>query len=165
MLEIDPGNDTARRGLARLLLERGVDAFNFGGYKRARETYLEALKFSPDDTQVLVFLAETEPGAQAGRGGAGEHLEAALATGKVEAYARVFDCWAKQKNEAEARQVLARAEAAGVASPSLLYRRGRVLPHPRRAPAPSPALFGPPRSPAKPKTKSQDGMGAVGPRA
>ncbi len=152
VLEIDPQHEAARRGLAQTMLDRGVDAFNTGRYDLARTIYAEALTFSPMDTQLLVFLAETE-WVSKDEAAAREHFEAALATGKPDAYVKVFDCWLKHDREDEARQALARAEATGVASPHLYVDAGvACLSH--GAPPPSmPDLFGPPkpRKPAKGK--------------
>jgi tetratricopeptide (TPR) repeat protein len=152
VLEIDPQHEAARRGLAQTMLDRGVDAFNTGRYDLARTIYAEALAFSPTDTQLLVFLAETE-WVSKDEAAAREHFEAALATGRPEAYVKVFDCWLKHNREDEARQALARAEAAGVASPHFYVDAGvACLTH--GAPPPSmPDPFGPPkpRKPAKGK--------------
>lgn len=152
VLEIDPQHDAARRGLAQAMLDRGVDAFNAGRYDLARTIYAEALTFSPADPQLLVFLAETELVSK-DEAAAREHFEAALATGKPEAYVKVFDCWLKHQREDEARQTLARAEAAGVASPHLYIDAGVACLTHGAPPPPMPDLYGPPkpRKPAKGK--------------
>jgi tetratricopeptide (TPR) repeat protein len=151
-LAIDPRHEAARRGLAQMLLERGVEAFNSGRYELARTTYTAALEFSAADPQLLANLAETElvlhqePAAR-------EHFEAALATGKSEAYAKVFDSWLKHNREAEARQVLARAEAAGLASPQFYLEVG-IACLTDGAPLPAvPDLFGPPAKTIRSKGK------------
>jgi tetratricopeptide (TPR) repeat protein len=116
VLEIDPRHEAARQGLAQMLTQRGMDSYNNGHYKLARDVYTTALEYAPNNLQALVFLADTElvlKDAAAAR----THLATALAAGTAIAYVRVFDCWAKHKNEVAARQVLTRAEAAGIASP------------------------------------------------
>jgi tetratricopeptide (TPR) repeat protein len=142
-LAIDPQHAAARRGLAQMMLERGVEAFNSGRYELARTTYAAALEFSPADPQLLVNLAETElvlnqePAAR-------EHFAAALATGESDAYAKVFEGWLKHDREAEARQVLARAEAASLASPQFYLEAGSAC-LTLGAPLPGvPGPFGPP---------------------
>ncbi|MCC6190342.1 MAG: tetratricopeptide repeat protein [Anaerolineales bacterium] len=144
VLEIDPAHEAARRGLAQIMRDRGVEAYNAGRYDLARAIYTKALAFSPADAQLLVFLAETE-WVLKDEAAAHGHFETALATGKPEAYVKVFDCWLKHDRENEARQVLARAEAAGVATPHLCVDIGvACLTH--GAPPPSmPDLFRPPK--------------------
>jgi Tfp pilus assembly protein PilF len=151
-LAIDPRQEAARRGLAQMMLERGVDAFNSGRYELARETYAAALEFSPADPQLLANLADTELVVHQ-EAAAREHFEAALATGKSEAYGKVFEGWLKHDREAEARQVLARAEAAKLASPQFYLEAGSACLAHGAPPPPMPGPFGPPPKPVKSKGK------------
>ena len=151
-LAIDPQHEAARRGLAQMMLERGVEAFNSGRIELARTTYAAALEFSPAEPQLLVNLAECELGLHQAAA-AREHFEAALATGKSDAYAKVFESWLKHDHEAEARQVLARAEAASLASPQFCLEAGSACltygPPALAVPGP----FGPPPKPVEAKGK------------
>ncbi len=122
-LEIDPRREAARRGLAQMLIQRGMDSFNNGHYKLAQETYIAALEYAPTDLQALTFLADTELVLK-DEAAARMRLEAALTVGTAIAYVKVFNCWARHTNEAAARQVLARAEAAGIASPEFYLGAG-----------------------------------------
>lgn len=115
-LEIDPQHEGARQTLAQALIEKGVSSFNNGHYKLAQQTYTAALDYAPTDLNVLALLADTELVLK-NEAAARTHFETALALATPIAYVRVFNCWAKHKDETAARQVLARAEAAGVASP------------------------------------------------
>lgn len=118
VLEIDPKHDMARRAIAHLMLERGMDAFNYGQYLLAHRVYTEALTFAPDDVQLLVFLGETEFALRNSQG-ARARFDAALATGQPRAYIAVFTSWVRRKEEKEARQIVLQAQTAGVASPAL----------------------------------------------
>ncbi|MBI2503699.1 MAG: tetratricopeptide repeat protein [Candidatus Latescibacteria bacterium] len=111
---IDPADEKIRRGLVQLMGKRGVAEFNTGRYRQAQQTYTEALAFSPADLHLLALLADTELVLGNARA-AQECLEAALATGKPEAYGKVFECWIKHRRQAEARQLVARAEKEGAA--------------------------------------------------
>lgn len=152
VLAVDPGHEVARRGIAQMMVSRGMDTFNIGRYHQAWNIYIEALRFSPTDPHVLVLLADTELVLN-NAVSAQTHLDAALATGRVEAYADVFDCWVKHRNETEARKVVAHAETAGVASSQFYIDVGiACLTH--GAPPPSMLSFlgSPPRRDTK-KTK------------
>ncbi len=115
-LEIDPQHTPARRGLVEILSERGHEHFNVAYYAQAKKIYEEALQYVPDDAQLLVWLGNTEL-AMAHVTAARQRFDAALATGDLHTFISVFGCWAERGNMAEARQILKRAEAAGVASP------------------------------------------------
>lgn len=119
ILEVAPENEPALRRIAEMLLERGVEAFNSGWFRDARKYYLDALHYSPNDPQLLVFLGETYLAMGQAKAGY-DSIESALATGKPEAYAMVFRHWIRQHNEIEARKTVERAEEAGAAS-SLFY--------------------------------------------
>ncbi len=150
-LEIDPRHEAARRGLAQMLFQRGINSFNSGHYQLARETYTAALEYAPNDLQTLVFLADTELVLK-DETAARMRLETALAAGTVIAYVRVFDCWAKHKNEAAARQVLTRAEAAGIASPEFYLGVGVSCLTNVAPPLPN-TPWGPPPKPKKADAK------------
>ena len=70
-LATDPDNDSAKRGLAELLRERGHEQFNQGYHAGARDTYAAALKLAPDDVDLLAsigfaeLLSNDEAGARA----------------------------------------------------------------------------------------------------
>lgn len=118
LLAADPDNDSAKRGLAELLRGRGHEQFNQGYHARARDTYAAALKLAPDDVDLLASIGFAELVSN-DEAGARAHFEAALAKGTPDAYQQVMDRWAGHRNLDEFRAVLARAEAAGVASPHL----------------------------------------------
>jgi tetratricopeptide (TPR) repeat protein len=139
VVAVDPADEKTRHSLARLMLERGVEEFNRGQHRRAQQTYTEALALSPADFHLLALLADTE--LVLGRGKAAQdHLEAALATGKPEAYARVFDCWMKHRRQTEARQLVALAEEAGAADAQFYLAAGAACL--AYAPKPPPFVFG-----------------------
>lgn len=123
VLKIEPGNEKARNALLLLLRQSGAEAFNNGDYRTAARKYTEALEVDPEDVRTLVFLGETElllhrePAAR-------RRFEAALATGKPEAYEQLLLVWLNHRHEAEATQLLARAEAAGAASGEALISMG-----------------------------------------
>lgn len=147
-LEIDPQHEGARHALAQALIEKGISSFNNGHYKLALETYTAALDYAPTDLHALALLADTELVLKR-EAAARTHLETALALGTPIAYVRVFNCWAKHKDETAARQVLARAEAAGVASPQFYVDVGLACL--TNLPRPMPNLPGwvPPPQPTK----------------
>lgn len=151
-LQAEPQNENVRRSLAQLLRQRGNDWFNAGNYNQARQTYLQALELTPGDPQLHIWLADIAE-VQRKPDDIRAHLDAALATGKPEAHALVFNFWAQARNEAEARQTLARAEAANAASPRFCLEAG-VACLGAASPPPQPlALFGPPRKPARPDAR------------
>ncbi|MBI5293183.1 MAG: tetratricopeptide repeat protein [Chloroflexi bacterium] len=150
-LEIDPRREAARRGLAQMLIQRGINSFNNGHYKLAQETYIAALEYAPTDLQALTFLADTELVLK-DETAARMRLEAALAAGTVIAYVKVFNCWARHKNEAAARQVLTRAEAAGIASPEFYLGAGVSCLTNAAPPLPN-TPWGPPPKPKKADAK------------
>jgi tetratricopeptide (TPR) repeat protein len=118
VLEIDPKHDMARRGMGHMLIQRGVQAFNFGQYRQAREIYTEALSYAPDDVQTIVFLAETEFALGNAKAGS-ERIEEALVTREPEAFGMVFDHWIKRQDLEAARKLYLRAEADGILTPEL----------------------------------------------
>lgn len=147
-LQTEPQNENARRGLAQILLKRGNSQFNAGRYEQARQAYTQALELTPDDPQLHIWLAdiaEVQLKLQEMR----SHLNAAIATGKPEAYGLVFNFWAHARNRAEARQVLEQAEAANAAG-SHFYLHAGVACLDAASPPPPPVFFGPPPKPAKP---------------
>ncbi len=115
-LETDPQHAPARRGLVDILCERGHAQFNVGYYSQAKKIYEEALPLTPDDPQLLVWLGNTELALRQ-VSEARERFDAAMAKGDLHTYVHVFGCWARRDNLTEARRILERAEAAGVASP------------------------------------------------
>jgi tetratricopeptide (TPR) repeat protein len=112
VLKTDPNHEVARRGLIDLTIERGHSWFNAGHYGEAKKIYEEALELTPDDGPLLIFLGNTElalrqlPAAR-------QHFDAALSHGDLHTYVQVFECWAQAANTAEAKHIIARAEAAG----------------------------------------------------
>jgi tetratricopeptide (TPR) repeat protein len=116
VLETDPQHALARRGLVDILCERGHAQFNVGTYSQAKKIYEEALPLTPDDPQLLVWLGNTELALRQ-ISEAREHFDAAMAKGDLHTYVHIFGCWARRDNVTEARRILERAEAAGVASP------------------------------------------------
>lgn len=123
VLEIDPKHESARKAVNQIVRERGMDAFNSGRYLQAYNIYTEALKDVPDDPQILVFLGQTE--LVLGRAkNAQAHFDAALATGKPQAYTQMFSHWGRRENEEEARKILQRARDAGLATSDLYIQLG-----------------------------------------
>ncbi len=151
-VQAEPQNDNARRGLARLLQQRGNEWFNARNYNQAHELYTQALELTPDDPQLHVWLADI---AEVKRRPADvhTHLEAALATGKPEAHGLVFGFWAEAHNETEARQALARAEAANAAGPRFCLEAGVACLKAASPPSSLPSLFGPTPKPTRPDTR------------
>jgi tetratricopeptide (TPR) repeat protein len=115
-LETDPKHAPAQRGLAEILSERGHDQFNAGFYSQAKKSYQEALQLTPDDAQLLVWLGNTEL-AMTKVAAARERFDTAMTKGDLHTYVAVFGCWAERGNLTEARHIIDRAVAAGVASP------------------------------------------------
>ncbi len=135
-LETDPQHAPARRGLANILCERGHAQFNAAYFTRAKTLYEEALPLAPDDAQVLVWLGNTELALHQ-EATARERFEAAMARGDLHTYVHVFGCWAQHGDLSEARHVLDRAEATGVASPHFYVDvAGECFQNARRADSP-----------------------------
>lgn len=149
---IDPADEKIRRGLVQVMVGRGVEEFNRGQYRRAQQTYTGALAFSPADVHLLTLLADTEL-VLGNAKTAEDRLEAALATGKPEAYARVFDCWIKHRRQAEARQLVARAEKEGAADARFYLAAGTACL--TYAPMPPPLFLPGPRAKKKAPTRQE----------
>ncbi|HEY4691187.1 MAG TPA: tetratricopeptide repeat protein [Anaerolineae bacterium] len=115
-LETDPQHAPARRGLVDILCERGHAQFNASYFAQAKKIYEEALPLAPDDAQLLVWLGNTELALHQVTA-ARERFDAAMAKGDLHTFVHIFGCWAQRGNLTEARHILDRAEAAGVASP------------------------------------------------
>ncbi|MBI4219485.1 MAG: tetratricopeptide repeat protein [Chloroflexi bacterium] len=159
VLGTDPQCDPARRGMVELLRNRGHGQFNAGCIAQSQATYEAALKLAPDDADLLVSLGYAEL-SQRNPTAARAHFEAALAKGEGAAYLGVFQRWAYQKNLKEAQQILARAEAAGVASAYFYVDAAKAC---FDNSEPSDAFFGllgPPR--AKKKKSASDAWEALG---
>jgi tetratricopeptide (TPR) repeat protein len=162
VLAIDPDNDSAKHGLAELLRERGHEQFNQGYHAGARDTYAAALKLAPDDVDLLASIgfAELVSNDEAGARG---HFEAALAKGTPDAYQQVMDRWASHRNLDEFRAVLARAEAAGVASSHLYVdATGMCFRMARPGDFEFPPQLGSPRKPAAKLSKPVDPWDELG---
>jgi tetratricopeptide (TPR) repeat protein len=127
-LKQHPENEEVRRRLVRLLLEYGQEVLSWGQHTRATKLFEEGQRLAPDEYQFplnLARIAVEQHKPERARG----LLEQALALGADQplAYVQVIECWAVANKIAEARAVLARAEAALPPSPELYMDVGLVL--------------------------------------
>ncbi len=125
VLQIDPEHGAARKAIRLILLERGINAFNASMYHKAREIYKIALKHAPNDPVLLVFLGQTERVLGKTKE-AQSCFDAALATGTSEAYVQMFALYGRAHKEAEARDILQRAEQTEVANSPFYLRLGTL---------------------------------------
>jgi tetratricopeptide (TPR) repeat protein len=155
-VDADPDFEPAKRGLAELLRQRGHGEFQAGYHARARDTYAAALKLTPTDVDLLAsigyaeLLLNNETAARA-------YFEDALAQGTPDAYTHVFDRWTWKGNPNEARQIVARAEAAPVAMPHFYVNAAGTAFRAAQPPALDPFAVGP-----KKKTPSADSWEDLG---
>jgi len=125
VLEIDPSHEVARKALVQRMRERGANTFNAGRHDQAREIYQQALKYAPNDPELLVFIGQSE--LVIGRAKEAQpYFDAALATRKPEAYLSMFLLWGRAQKEEQAREILQGAEEAGVADSQFYLRVGVI---------------------------------------
>ena len=153
-LQAEPDSPKVRGHMADLLIDWGASFNESNRYDRARDVFERALTFAPANYNVHLWLARVDFN-QNKPVLAREHLERAMALGKNknDVYVKAFECWIVEKNLAEARSVLARAEANGQLTVPVFVGAGEsCLRHaaPANAPSPLDFLFGPPRKPQKP---------------
>ncbi|MCW3053391.1 MAG: prsT [Chthonomonadales bacterium] len=125
VLNIDPSHEVARKALVQRMRERGSNTFNAGRHDQAREIYQQALKYAPNDPELLVFVGQSE--LVVGRAKQAQpYFDAALATRKPEAYLSMFLLWGRAHKEESAREILQGAEEAGVADSQFYLRVGVI---------------------------------------
>jgi tetratricopeptide (TPR) repeat protein len=128
VLRQHPEREDVTKRLARLLLERGEDLHERGFRDRARKVFQEGQQLAPEDYRFplnLARLAIDERKSKQAR----DLLERTLELGadQPDAYIQVIHCWSVADDLDKARGVLARAEAAGKASPELYVGVGTLL--------------------------------------
>jgi len=123
IMDIDPGNEIARKGLVALLLEGGQSAFDSDRLDVAQKAFERALEYEPNHVAANALLGEVEfeLGNEAG---ARHRLETVLSAGTGESFGNVLMVWIRLDKMDEARQVMARAAAAGADTPELLTSIG-----------------------------------------
>lgn len=114
--EHDPNNSKARQAMSDVLAEQGHSWFNVGRYAEAKKFYAEALTIVPDRLIVLIWLGNTELALQH-RADAERYFDAALSKATdLHDYVAVFRSWVNHNDQAAARSIITRAEAAGFAT-------------------------------------------------
>ncbi len=121
----EPDNDRVRRRMADVLRARASSLMSARNNAGARDLYEQALKYVPDDYNLVLSLARTEFNLRH-LDKAGEHIERALELGKdkSDAYEQAFICWVIERNFDEARAVQQRGEANGKLTPSFYIHTG-----------------------------------------
>lgn len=157
-LETEPGCEPARRGLVEIVRRRGHAQFNAGRVAQSAVFYRAGLELAPDDVDLLVSLGYAEL-KQRNPVAARAHFEAALVKGETAAYLEVFRRWVLEKDMEEARQVLARAEAAGVVSAHFYVDAAEVCFDNLGPPDALFSLFGPPRAKRRPRPDRWEALG------
>lgn len=167
-LEIEPDDPDVRRLMAHVLDERGSQFNQREQYDQACAMYEQALKYAPDDYNLYFNLARVEFNRRKLEA-ARQHLEHALELGKdkPDAYEQAFICWIVENKLSEARDILARAEAAGKLTPDVYIHTGigclqQSTPPPDMA-DPFSLLFGGPKpKPPRQKNLKPDARRALG---
>jgi tetratricopeptide (TPR) repeat protein len=114
--EHDPNNPQARQAISDVLAEQGHSWFNSEHYVQAKKLYEEALTITPNQAMLLVWLGNTALALQH-RADGERYFAAALSKATdLHDYVAVFRCWADRGDQAAARSIIARAEAAGFAT-------------------------------------------------
>lgn len=114
--EHDPNNSQARQAMSDVLAEQGHDWFESARYAEAKKFYEEALKIVPDRVMVLIWLGNTEL-ALKHRSDGERYFDTALSKATdLHDYVAVFRCWVEHGDQAAARSIITRAEAAGFAT-------------------------------------------------
>ena len=113
-VEAEPDNDRVRRRMADVLIKRADNLLSLHNNAAARDLYEQALKYVPDDYNLVLNLARTEFNLRHADK-AHEHIERALELGKdkSDAYEQAFICWVIERKFDEAQAVQQRGEAAG----------------------------------------------------
>jgi len=124
-IEAEPDNDRVRRRMADVLKERAGNLMNSRNNAAARDLYEQALKYVPDDYNLVLDLARTEFNLRH-VDKAREHIERALELGKdkSDAYEQAFICWVIERKFDEARAVQQRGEAGGKLTPDFYIHTG-----------------------------------------
>ena len=140
-IQVEPDNDRVRRRMADVILASADNLARSRNNVAARDLYEQALKYVPDDYNVVLNLARAEFNlrhADKARG----YIECALelGKGKSEAYEQAFICWVTEHQLDEARAVQQRGEASGKLTPGFYIHTGITCLE-RAAPEPdAPAL-------------------------
>jgi len=125
VLEIDPSHEVARKALVQRMRERAGNFFDSGRHEQAQEIYKQALKYAPNDPELLVFLGQSEL-VRGRKKEAQPYFDAALTTRRPEAYLSMFLLWGRAHDEDKARDILRGAEEAGVADARFYQRLGVI---------------------------------------
>ena len=152
-LQSAPDNPKLRDHMADTLIAWGAFYYEQGRYDRAVELFERALTFVPTNYNIHLWMARVEFNRMK-PAPAREHLERALELGKNkgDAYVQAFECWVTEKNLAEARNLLTRAEANGQLTVAVYLGAGDACLHhakPAIPPNPLDFLFGTTRKPKK----------------
>ena len=141
VLAQQPAHAEAQRYLARLLLGHGTALHEGGQLAAARRRFEEGQQAAPDDYRFPLNLARIAVD-QRKSGQIRPLLERALELGADQpaAYVAIIDCWSAADQIAEARAVLARAEAELTLAPDFYLELGTTL----LAQEAPPPLFGSP---------------------
>ncbi|HZY42921.1 MAG TPA: tetratricopeptide repeat protein, partial [Anaerolineae bacterium] len=112
----DPNNSKARQAMSDVLAEQGHNRFDSGRFAEAKKFYEEALKIVPDRVILLIWLGNAELALQH-RSDGERYFDAALSKATdLHDYVAVFRCWVDHGDQAAARSLITRAEAAGFAT-------------------------------------------------
>lgn len=117
VLATAPGNLEAQQTKVEMLRERGHTMLDWGAPEEAKRMFTQAVALAPQDMELHISLGDVElkldhPEA------AQSQFETVLGFNKVAGYIAVFESWVWHKDETKAREVLARAETAGLTSPA-----------------------------------------------
>ncbi len=128
VLAQQPAHAEAQRYLVRLLLAHGTALHEAGQLAAARRRFEEGQQTAPDDYRFPLNLARITVD-QRKSGQIRPLLERALELGADQpaAYISIIDCWAAADQLAEARAVLARAEAELTLAPDFYLELGTSL--------------------------------------
>ncbi|NJM40127.1 MAG: tetratricopeptide repeat protein [Anaerolineae bacterium] len=163
-LQVEPNNPKVRGYMADVLMDWGNFFNDRDRYDKAGELFERALTFAPTQYALQICLARVDFNRNKPKS-AREHLEQALTLGKNkgDAYVQAFGCWVTAGDLAEARAVLARAEANGQMTASVCVSAGvaslqRAAPTVR--PNPLDLILNPTRKPKKIKRRARRIHGA-----
>jgi tetratricopeptide (TPR) repeat protein len=152
-LEHDPNHAAARQAVSDVLAERGHHFFELGRYAEAKKFYEEAVTLTPDHSQLLIWLGNTELALRNKTEGT-RYFDLALSKATdLHVYVSVFECWAMVHDLDAARAILSRAQAAGFATAHFYVDLAGICLAQAKPPSPFSAFFGPP---AKAKKSGSD---------
>jgi tetratricopeptide (TPR) repeat protein len=113
VLELDPGNASARQALVDFMLDRAEDLAYWGSYSAAIASLEEALEVQPNNGRVLAALGSCYLGMD-DEDSARSYIELALAKDPQDlgVYSIILQAWLDQEDPERAREVMTQAEAA-----------------------------------------------------